>query len=159
MFSFDSDWNPHADLQAQDRAHRIGQTRAPEPVLKATDRPKSTEIPSKLSFVRLTLHVGPEPLNRGRFNSLDSRFILNNPTAQKSASARSNIPPVRAQTPTSQLSEPEPASIQERARSATPSAGMFFRSTTPTIVGLLAPPSQNRLRISLVQLPFALFVR
>lgn len=24
---FDSDWNPHADLQAQDRAHRIGQTR------------------------------------------------------------------------------------------------------------------------------------
>jgi SNF2 family DNA or RNA helicase len=25
MFSFDSDWNLHADLQAQDRAHRIGQ--------------------------------------------------------------------------------------------------------------------------------------
>merc|ERR1719187_2984114 len=24
---FDSDWNPQCDLQAQDRAHRIGQTR------------------------------------------------------------------------------------------------------------------------------------
>ena len=24
---FDSDWNPQADLQASDRAHRIGQTR------------------------------------------------------------------------------------------------------------------------------------
>lgn len=26
MIIFDSDWNPHQDLQAQDRAHRIGQT-------------------------------------------------------------------------------------------------------------------------------------
>ena len=25
---FDSDWNPHNDMQAQARAHRIGQTRA-----------------------------------------------------------------------------------------------------------------------------------
>jgi chromodomain-helicase-DNA-binding protein 7 len=25
---FDSDWNPHNDIQAQARAHRIGQTKA-----------------------------------------------------------------------------------------------------------------------------------
>ena len=25
MIIYDSDWNPQADLQAQDRAHRIGQ--------------------------------------------------------------------------------------------------------------------------------------
>lgn len=27
MVLFDSDWNPQADLQAMDRAHRIGQTK------------------------------------------------------------------------------------------------------------------------------------
>ncbi len=28
MIFLEHDWNPHADLQAMDRAHRIGQTRA-----------------------------------------------------------------------------------------------------------------------------------
>ena len=27
VIMFDSDWNPHSDSQAEDRAHRIGQTR------------------------------------------------------------------------------------------------------------------------------------
>lgn len=27
MILYDSDWNPQVDLQAQDRAHRIGQTK------------------------------------------------------------------------------------------------------------------------------------
>ena len=77
--------------------------------------------------------------NRGRVNSLD-------PTVKKEGDVHSNIPSVRAQTPTFQLSEPEPESNPERARSATPSAsaGMFFRSATPTIGGFLAPPGQKQ---------------
>ena len=42
-----------------------------------------------------------------------------------------------------QFSEPEPEPIPERARSATPSTGTFFRSATPTIGGFLAPPGQR----------------
>jgi len=77
----------------------------------------------------------------GRFNSLDSGLLLSNQTAGESATVRSNV---RAQTPTFQLSEPEPEPIPEHARSAAPSAASFFCSTMPTIGGLLAPPAQKQ---------------
>jgi len=98
-----------------------------------------------------TLKVAPDLLkanqeSRGRVNSLDSALLLGHPTIQKDANVHSNIPQaVRAQTLTIQLSEPEPQPISERARSATPSAGMFFRSATPTVGDFLAPPGQKQM--------------
>ncbi len=80
--------------------------------------------------------------SQGLVNSLDSALLLDHPIVQKDDS---NVPPVRAQTPTIQLSGPEPEPIQERARSATPSAGTFFRSATPTVAGFLAPPGQKQM--------------
>lgn len=80
---------------------------------------------------------------RGRFNSFDSGLLLGNSAATVDANICSNAPNIRPQTPTFQFSEPEQDPIPERARSATPSAGTFFRSATPTIGGLLAPPSQK----------------
>lgn len=35
---FDSDWNPHQDLQAQDRAHRIGQKKEVRILRLVTER-------------------------------------------------------------------------------------------------------------------------
>lgn len=78
----------------------------------------------------------PSEESRGRFNSLDSGLLLGI-SSKKNASVRSNKAPG---APAPHLSEPEP----ERARSATPTAGMFLRSATPTIGGLLAPPSQTQ---------------
>jgi len=97
-----------------------------------------------------TLKVAPEPLNtsqesRGRVNSLDSALlqVLGHPTVQ----SHSRIPPVRTQTLIIQLSDPEPEPIPERARSATPAVGMFSRSATPTVGGLLAPPGQKQAEV------------
>ncbi|KAF9527941.1 hypothetical protein CPB83DRAFT_855475 [Crepidotus variabilis] len=84
----------------------------------------------------------PEPFkpaqeSRGRFNSLDSGLLFGK---AKDASVRSTN--TRSPSPVVQVSEPEaetkPPSIRERARSTTP---MFGRSMTPTLGGLLAPPS------------------
>ena len=59
---FDSDWNPHADSQAQDRCHRIGQTK---PVVVYRMLAKgSVEIDmmekqiSKKKLERMTMHGG-----------------------------------------------------------------------------------------------------
>ena len=68
------------------------------------------------------------------FNSLDSGLLLGSPTAKKDAGVRSNNPGIRTQTPSLRVTE-DP----EHARSATPSAGAFFRFAMPAFGSLLAP--------------------
>lgn len=45
ILSFSSDWNPHADLQAMARAHRLGQT----------NKVKVCPLVSKLLFLLIAL--------------------------------------------------------------------------------------------------------
>jgi len=63
---FDSDWNPHADLQAQDRAHRIGQTKAVRILRFITD--KSVEE-AMYSRARYKLNIDDKVIQAGRFDN------------------------------------------------------------------------------------------
>jgi SNF2 family DNA or RNA helicase len=47
---FDSDWNPQMDLQAQDRAHRIGQKKEVIVLRFITNTPIEEAILSKAAF-------------------------------------------------------------------------------------------------------------
>ena len=51
MIIYDSDWNPQADLQAQDRAHRIGQKKEVKVVRLVT----ADSIEEKVLTLTLTL--------------------------------------------------------------------------------------------------------
>ncbi|KAH8822409.1 SNF2-family ATP dependent chromatin remodeling factor snf21 [Flagelloscypha sp. PMI_526] len=63
---FDSDWNPHADLQAQDRAHRIGQTRAVLILRFITE--KSVEE-AMYQRARYKLDIDGKVIQAGRFDN------------------------------------------------------------------------------------------
>ena len=66
LTSFDSDWNPHADLQAQDRAHRIGQTRAVLILRFITE--KSVEE-AMYQRARYKLDIDDKVIQAGRFDN------------------------------------------------------------------------------------------
>ncbi|KAJ4485467.1 SNF2-family ATP dependent chromatin remodeling factor snf21 [Lentinula aciculospora] len=82
---FDSDWNPHADLQAQDRAHRIGQTKAVLILRFITE--KSVEE-AMYQRARYKLDIDDKVIQAGRFDNkstqeeqeelLASVFTINN---------------------------------------------------------------------------------
>jgi len=63
---FDSDWNPHADLQAQDRAHRIGQTKAVRILRLITE--KSVEE-AMFARARFKLGMDEKVIQAGRFDN------------------------------------------------------------------------------------------
>ena len=45
---YDSDWNPQMDLQAMDRAHRIGQTRQVHSALRLEQRESGARLAPRL---------------------------------------------------------------------------------------------------------------
>lgn len=62
---FDSDWNPHQDLQAQDRAHRIGQTNEVRVLRLMTINSVEEQI---LAAARYKLNVDSKVIQAGMFD-------------------------------------------------------------------------------------------
>ncbi|XP_065657289.1 transcription activator BRG1 isoform X3 [Hydra vulgaris] len=62
---FDSDWNPHQDLQAQDRAHRIGQTNEVRVLRLMTVNSVEEHI---LAAAKYKLNVDSKVIQAGMFN-------------------------------------------------------------------------------------------
>merc|ERR1712088_923976 len=63
---FDSDWNPHQDLQAQDRAHRIGQKNEVRVLRLMTVNSVEERI---LAAAKYKLNMDEKAIQAGRFNN------------------------------------------------------------------------------------------
>ncbi|KAJ1924199.1 ATP-dependent DNA helicase Snf21 [Tieghemiomyces parasiticus] len=62
---FDSDWNPHQDLQAQDRAHRIGQTKEVRILRLITEKSVEESI---LARAQYKLDMDGKVIQAGKFD-------------------------------------------------------------------------------------------
>merc|ERR1719423_195516 len=62
---YDSDWNPHQDIQAQDRAHRIGQTNEVRVLRLMTVNSVEEKI---LAAARYKLNVDRKVIQAGMFD-------------------------------------------------------------------------------------------
>ncbi|EEB08644.2 ATP-dependent DNA helicase Snf22 [Schizosaccharomyces japonicus yFS275] len=63
---FDTDWNPHQDLQAQDRAHRIGQTKEVRILRLITDKSIEENI---LARAQYKLDLDGKVIQAGKFDN------------------------------------------------------------------------------------------
>ncbi|ORY86891.1 SNF2 family N-terminal domain-domain-containing protein [Protomyces lactucae-debilis] len=63
---YDSDWNPHQDLQAQDRAHRIGQTKEVRILRLITDKSIEESI---LARAQYKLDIDGKVIQAGKFDN------------------------------------------------------------------------------------------
>jgi len=63
---FDSDWNPHQDLQAQDRAHRIGQTKEVRILRLITEKSIEESI---LARAQYKLDMDGKVIQAGKFDN------------------------------------------------------------------------------------------
>ena len=66
---FDSDWNPHQDLQAQDRAHRIGQTKEVRILRLITSKSIEESI---LARAQYKLDIDGKVIQAGKFDNKTS---------------------------------------------------------------------------------------
>ena len=66
---YDSDWNPHQDLQAQDRAHRIGQKKEVRIFRLVTEKSVEEHI---LARAREKLEIDKKVIQGGRFDNKSS---------------------------------------------------------------------------------------
>ncbi|KAL7412713.1 SNF2 family N-terminal domain-containing protein [Mrakia frigida] len=66
---YDSDWNPHADLQAQDRAHRIGQKKVVKIFRLVTNRSIEEDI---LATAQGKLAIDGKVIQAGKFDDKSS---------------------------------------------------------------------------------------
>jgi SWI/SNF-related matrix-associated actin-dependent regulator of chromatin subfamily A protein 2/4 len=66
---FDSDWNPHQDMQAQDRAHRIGQKNEVRVLRFVTSQSVEERI---LAAARYKLTVDEKVIQAGKFDNKSS---------------------------------------------------------------------------------------
>ena len=66
---YDSDWNPHQDLQAQDRAHRIGQKKEVRIFRLVTEKSIEEQI---LQRARQKLEIDKKVIQGGRFDNKSS---------------------------------------------------------------------------------------
>ncbi|EAW07531.1 putative SNF2 family helicase/ATPase PasG [Aspergillus clavatus NRRL 1] len=77
---FDSDWNPQQDLQAQDRAHRIGQTR---PVIVYRLATKGTVEQTLLEKADSKRRLERLVIQKGKFKSLLDQSSMNHSDADE----------------------------------------------------------------------------
>ncbi|CAG8555954.1 5797_t:CDS:1, partial [Acaulospora colombiana] len=62
---YDSDWNPHQDLQAQDRAHRVGQTKKVQVLRLVTQNSVEEKVLAKAQF---KLDMDGKVIQAGKFD-------------------------------------------------------------------------------------------
>merc|ERR1711988_1103865 len=71
---FDSDWNPHADLQAMDRCHRIGQKKTVMVYRLATAATVEEKV---LHAAKQKLKLEKLVVSKGKFKDIGSKTDVN----------------------------------------------------------------------------------
>ncbi len=88
---FDSDWNPHGDSQAEDRAHRIGQERPVAVYRLITDRSMEVDLLRRANAKRALERI---VLRDGHWKLLDAPAAPKTPARARAGAASSKSKPV-----------------------------------------------------------------